>query len=204
MGVKVNINSVEELLDFLRQAANHNTPAHIWTKDVRGNIVLNEKVEIAQVRDGSLLEIKFPYPIKIEVGMDLLFALEEGILVFKSRIIAHSNTSAILSVPMEATGIERRRSPRTPFKFEDRIDLEMQVQSKALTAYLLDLSLHGMCLTFSEETVKDLKVEQVISILRANKGIEFKKCIVKNMRVYKHATLGRSKIYAVGLEFVRD
>lgn len=197
-----NVQSTEELISHITQAVFCKTQAFVWKRNEEGKAVINEKALILKVNEQQELKIELNGDAKLPVGEEVLFALDGGILVFKSKVLSSNGKFAVLSIPSMAKGIERRRSPRIPYKFDDRIDFEMEVKSNATTAFLLDLSEHGMCLSFSDETVQNLRLEQKIKILRPNKGVTYSTCIVRSIRVFKGAKIGRSKMYAVGLEFV--
>lgn len=197
-----NVQSTEELISHINQAVFCKTLAYVWKRNFEGQTVINEKALILKVNDQNELKIELYEDSKLPVGEDVLFALDGGILVFKSKVLSSNGRFAVLSIPSMAKGIERRRSPRIPYKYDDRIDFEMEVKSDVTTAFLLDLSEHGMCLSFSDETVQHLRLEQIIKIVRPNKGVTYSSCIVRSIRVFKGAKIGRSKMYAVGLEFV--
>lgn len=197
-----NVQSTEELISHINQAVFCKTLAYVWKRTPEGQTVINEKALILKVNEQNELKIELHEDSNLPVGEDVLFALDGGILVFKSKVLSSNGRFAVLSIPSMAKGIERRRSPRIPYKFEDRIDFEMEVKSDVTTAFLIDLSEHGMCLTFSDETVQNLRLEQTIKIVRPNKGVTSSSCIVRSIRVFKGAKIGRSKMYAVGLEFV--
>ena len=201
MTLEKDVKTVEELISQITQAALRQTSAYVWKRNEEGVTIVNEKVIILKVNDLQELKIEFMQNVEIPVGEDVLFALEGGTLVFKSKVLSCNGQTAYLSIPSMAKGIERRRSPRVSYKFEDRIDFEIQIKSNTTTAFLLDLSQHGMCLSLSDETVKNLRLEQKIKILRGSKGIQHTECVVKSVRVFKGATMGRSVMYAVGLEF---
>lgn len=197
-----NVQSVEELISHINQAVFCKTLAYVWKRNPEGRTVINEKALILKVNEQHELKIELQEGQKLPVGEEVLFALDGGVLVFKSKVLSSNGRFAVLSIPSMAKGIERRKSPRIPYKFADRIDFEMEVKSDVTTAFLLDLSDHGMCLSFSDETVQHLRLEQKIKIIRPNKGVTYTACIVRSIRVFKGAKIGRSKMYAVGLEFV--
>lgn len=202
MSFEKDVKNVDELISKITQAVLHQTIAYVWKRNDEGVAVINEKVQILKVNERKELKIQLSEGCSLPVGEDILFALEGGILVFKSKVLSANGHFALLSIPSMAKGIERRRSPRVPYKYEERIDFDIEVQNNVTTAFLLDLSKHGMCLTLSDETVRNLRLEQRIKILRGSKGISPVECIVRSIRVFKGAKIGRSVMYAVGLEFV--
>lgn len=202
MALEKDVKNIEELISQITQAALHQTVAYVWKKSPEGITVINEKVLILRVNERKELKIQFLEEVTIPVGEDILFALEGGILVFKSKVLSCTGRFATLSIPSMAKGIERRRSPRVSYKYEERIDFDIEIRNNVTTAFLLDLSQHGMCLSLSDETVRNLRLEQKIRILRGSKGVSPTECIVRSIRVFKGAKIGRSMMYAVGLEFV--
>jgi c-di-GMP-binding flagellar brake protein YcgR len=192
----------EEVLSYLRPAVLNQTSAHIWSRDSEGNITLNARVEILEVKGDQELLIKTPEGVSLTQGMDILFALEGGTLVFKSQVLEIGESTLSFSIPKVAKGIERRRSPRVAFKFEEGIDFEIEIQDAVKTVgYLIDLSQHGMCLTISRDVMKDIRLNQKLKIVRGNKGITSQECIVRSIRAFHHDQIGSSVLFAVGFEF---
>lgn len=199
------VKNPDEIVSHLTHAAAKQMKAHIWRRNFEGEIHLNEKVKIIKVVDNAYLKVEFENDVLLNVGSEVFFALEEGTLVFKSYVLEASGRKITMALPTIAKGIERRRSPRKKYRYEDRIDFEFELvhegSSQSSIAFLLDVSKHGLCLSLSDETVKKLQLDQEIILLRTNAGVEASKAKVRSIRVFRQAKMGRNAMYAVGLEF---
>lgn len=200
-----DLKNPQEIASHLTHASVKQMNAFIWQRNFDGEINLNEKAKILKVIDNSCVRIEFENDIDLKTGAELFFALECGSLVFKSYVIEAVGKRVTMALPTIAKGVERRRSPRKKYKFEDYIDFELEIELEdsieKSTAFLLDLSQHGMCLSLSDETVKKLELDQEIKLVRTNEGVNYTKAIVRSIRVFRNAKMGRNALYAVGLEF---
>lgn len=201
----IDVYTVQDLITIITQASLKQRQAYVWRRDAEGKLILNERVEIAKVFNQETIKIQFPERTNIQENDEILFALPGGSLVFRSIIKSTNGLTAVIGLPEKAKGACRRRSKRIPYKYEDKIDFVLKCEDEDETiAYLLDLSDHGMCLSMTDETVRKLELNQKITINRANKGITHKECVVRSIRVFKPATMGRAPLYAVGFEFLES
>lgn len=198
----INVYTVQDLISIITQASLKQRRAYVWRRDADGKLILNERVEIAKVFNQEMIKIQFPERINLKENDEILFALPGGSLVFRSFIVSTNGLTATIGIPSMAKAACRRRSKRVPFKYEDKIDFELKCEQDEITAYLLDLSEHGMCLSMTDEIVRKLEINQKITINRASKGITYKECVVRSIRIFKPATMGRAPLYAVGFEFL--
>jgi hypothetical protein len=198
------LDNPQEIISHLTQAVIREKSAFIWNRNFEGKIAVNEQVKLLKITHENQICVEFLNAQNLDAGEEVFFALEGGALVFKSTVINCQGKKTLLSLPCMATGVERRRSPRKQFKFEDRIIFELEfywnLNKQGLVAYLLDISEHGLCLTFSDETVKKLELNKPLTILRG-KDVSSRTCVVRSIRIFRPANMGRSALYAVGLEF---
>ena len=198
------LDNPQEIISHLIHAALMEKSAFVWNRNFEGKISINEKVKLLKVTPENQIRVEFDNFQTLDLGEEVFFALEGGSLVFKSMVINCIGKKALLSLPCMATGVERRRSPRKHFKYEDRIDIELEFywndHKEGLVAYLLDISDHGLCLSFTDETVKKLELNKPLNIIRGTKGIGSRTCVVRSIRVFRAANMGRNALYAVGLE----
>jgi hypothetical protein len=201
------LSNPQEVISHLTHAAVKKVEAHIWKRNIEGQVWLNEKVRILKVVNAIHIKIEFENETELSPGEEVFFALEGGTLVFKSYVVESLGRRLLLALPTIAKGIERRRSHRRKFKFEERIDFEFEYNFREInnrsTAFLLDVSQHGICLSLSDETVREIELNQVINLVRTNAGVTPAKCIVRSIRIFRAATIGRGTLYAVGLEFAQ-
>jgi hypothetical protein len=199
----------QEIVSLITHAAINNSNAFIWKRNDAGKIAFNENVKVIKVIDNQELRVEYNESFEGKQGDVVFFALEAGTLIFKSKIIRLVNKIVIMELPTMAKGVERRRSQRVDYNIKDRINLELEFvshrdhQRKRISAYLINLSEHGMCLGFTNETVKHLELGTKLKITLTTKNIYYSECLVKSIRPHKRETIQLSSLYAVGFEFVQ-
>lgn len=199
------IDNPLEILSHISMAALKTAIALVWRRAHDKNLEFNEKGVVLKITSDQNVKLEFDKEVDLKTGEEVYFALEDGTLVFRTNVIDCVGKRVTLLFPRIAKGVERRKNPRTQFKYDEKIDLQISYcngpSAGDSTAYLLNLSEGGMCLALSEETARILEIDQVVSIVRSNKNIGFTKCIVRSIRVFKPATMGRNALYAVGFQF---
>lgn len=90
-----------------------------------------------------------------------------------------------------------------PISVEVEFISEIDNKKKRITAYLLNLSAHGMYLGLSDENVKHLEMGTRLEIIIPAKEIDYSGCIVRSIRPHTRETIKTSSLYAVGFEFIQ-
>lgn len=210
--------SREEIVKCLEKKFEASGLFTVWQKNKNGEreFVIEAKLQSFNCDEGYFaLEISNENFHKADRSGEFYFLLQGHEFVFKSKMtIDQTKAEFRFQVPKEVRLKELRIHPRTYYQQEDKVSVGVVFRAKQVGHILaesiesqcpvLNISLGGVCIIVSKETLSSIDLSKEIEI----SGLSFyedlrsdMKAVVKNARVYIKKNFSNDEYYALGLQF---
>jgi hypothetical protein len=153
---------------------------------------------------------------KIKKDTDTFFLLKDYNFVFKTRLISISPSEPNIfqfKLPKDIHLKELRKDPRREISQQEKINIEAvfedKIDGKKLNAVcpISNISTSGICILVTSETMKRIKIDELVKLCPQTFLPELKHAIyanIKNVRVFSKKTFLKAEVFAIGLEFILD